>query len=176
MSPDLPQPVLDYLSSQMTVTLATSAPDGTPHASTFMYVNDGPTLYFWARPTSTTAAHIQSNSRISFTIDEYVKDWNKAKGIQGDGRCGLVASGEEVAKLVGLFAALLPPTSRSLKSARLAFISSITRARRPACPTRSSASTSAAKPSLQTVAERVLSPRMALQRRIRFRHPRREHR
>ena len=85
MASQVPEPVLDYLASQRTLTLATASLDGTPHASTFMYVNDGLSIYLWARPTSTTARQIQANPRVSFAIDEYVEDWNKAKGIQGDG-------------------------------------------------------------------------------------------
>jgi uncharacterized protein YhbP (UPF0306 family) len=112
MGKELPQPVLDYLGSEKTVTLATASPNGVPHASTFMYVNDGLELYIWVRPGSMTAEHIQANPRVSFAIDEYVADWNKAKGIQGAGECRLVSAGDEVVKAVGLFADKFPsPTS-----------------------------------------------------------------
>ncbi len=121
MGRELPQPVLDYLAGQKTVTLATASADGAPHASTFMYVNDGPTLYFWARPTSTTATHLQSNPRVSFAIDEYVQDWNKAKGIQGEGQSELVSSGDEVAKVVGLFADKFPSPSSGASTASITF-------------------------------------------------------
>src|SRR6516225_7185962 len=104
MPAQIPQPVLDYLASHKTVTLATASSDGTPHASTFMYVNDGLSIYFWARATSTTAQQIRANPRVSFAIDEYAEDWNKAKGIQGDGEAQLVSDGGEVGKAVGLFA------------------------------------------------------------------------
>jgi uncharacterized protein YhbP (UPF0306 family) len=119
--PDLPQQVLDYLSSQKTVTLATASADGTPHASTFMYVNDGPTLYFWSRPSSTTAAHLQSNPRISFAIDEYVADWNKSKGIQGDGLSTPVTAGDDLAKVVGLFANKFPSSSSGASTTNISF-------------------------------------------------------
>jgi uncharacterized protein YhbP (UPF0306 family) len=121
MAPELPQPVLDYLGSEKTVTLATASAEGIPHASTFMYVNDGLTLYFWARPTSTTAKHLQSNSRVSFTIDEYVQDWNKAKGIQGAGESQLVSSGDEVARAVGLFADKFPTPSSGASTTNITF-------------------------------------------------------
>ena len=62
MGKELPQPVLDYLGSEKTVTLATASPNGVPHASTFMYVNDGVELYIWVRPGSMTAEHIQPAS------------------------------------------------------------------------------------------------------------------
>jgi uncharacterized protein YhbP (UPF0306 family) len=121
MAQQVPQPVLDYLDGRKTVTLATASPDGVPHASTFMYVNDGLTLYFWARPSSTTAEHVKSNSRVSFAIDEYVEDWNKAKGIQGDGECARVSSGDEVARAVGLFADKFPSPSSGASTASITF-------------------------------------------------------
>jgi uncharacterized protein YhbP (UPF0306 family) len=121
MAPELPQAVLDYLGSENTLTLATASADGMPHASTFMYVNDGLTLYFWARPTSTTARHLQGNPRVSFTIDEYVKDWNKAKGIQGAGESQLVSSGDEVARAVGLFADKFPTPSSGASTTNITF-------------------------------------------------------
>jgi uncharacterized protein YhbP (UPF0306 family) len=121
MATDVPQPVLDYLSSEKTVTLATASADGVPHASTFMYVNDGLSLYVWARPTSTTAKHVQANPRVSYAIDEYVDDWNKAKGIQGDGECRLVSDGNEIAKAVGLFADKFPSPSSGASTTSITF-------------------------------------------------------
>jgi uncharacterized protein YhbP (UPF0306 family) len=120
MAREVPQPVLDYLGSEKTVTLATASPDAVPHASTFMYVNDGVTLYFWARPGSTTARHVQSNPRVSFAIDEYVADWNKAKGIQGDGECGPV-SGDEMAQALAMFGDKFPSRSSGASTANIAF-------------------------------------------------------
>lgn len=121
MGRELPQPVLEYLASQKTVTLATASADGVPHARTYMYANDGPTIYFWARPTSTTAAHLQTNPRVSFTIDEYVQDWNKAKGIQGHGHSEQVSSGDEVARAVGLFADKFPSPSSGASTTNITF-------------------------------------------------------
>src|SRR5262249_37037248 len=46
MGPQVPQAGLEYLGSQKPVTLATASSDGMPHASTFMYVNDGLSIYF----------------------------------------------------------------------------------------------------------------------------------
>jgi uncharacterized protein YhbP (UPF0306 family) len=117
----VPQQVLDYLKGEHTVTLATASSDGVPHASTFMYVNDGPELYFWARPTSTTAKHIRANPRVSFAIDEYVADLNKAKGIQGEGQCQLVSSGDDIARAVGLFADKFPSPSSGASTTNISF-------------------------------------------------------
>jgi uncharacterized protein YhbP (UPF0306 family) len=121
MARQLPQPVLDYLGSEKIITLATASPDGAPHASSFMYVNDGAMLYFWARPTSTTAKHVQSNPRVAFAIDEYVQEWNKAKGVQGSGQSELVSSGDEVARVVGLFADKFPSPSSGASTTNITF-------------------------------------------------------
>jgi len=121
MGPPVPQAVLEYLGSQKTITLATASLDGMPHASTFMYVNDGLSIYFWARPTSTTAQQIQANPRVSFAVDEYVEDWNKAKGIQGDGDGQLVSDGEEVVKVVGLFADRFTSPSSGASTTNITF-------------------------------------------------------
>ena len=45
----LPGPVIEFLQSHNTVTLATASSAGIPRAATFLYVNDGPSLYFWTR-------------------------------------------------------------------------------------------------------------------------------
>jgi nitroimidazol reductase NimA-like FMN-containing flavoprotein (pyridoxamine 5'-phosphate oxidase superfamily) len=120
MATEVPQPVLDYLSSGKTVTLATAGADGTPHATTFMYANDGLSLYFWARPNSMTAQQLRDNPRVSFAIDEYVEDWNKAKGIQGDGDCQ-AASGDEMARAVELFADKFPSPSSGASTTNISF-------------------------------------------------------
>jgi uncharacterized protein YhbP (UPF0306 family) len=82
---EVPQQVLDYVQRQQTLTLATASPSGIPRASTFLYVNDGPTLYFWSRATTGTARQLQQNPVVAFTIDSYTEDLNQTQGIQGVG-------------------------------------------------------------------------------------------
>ena len=65
--------VLDYLGEQRTLTLATASPSGVPHAGTFLYVHDGPELYFWTKAHTTTARHIEQNPLVSFTIDRLLR-------------------------------------------------------------------------------------------------------
>jgi nitroimidazol reductase NimA-like FMN-containing flavoprotein (pyridoxamine 5'-phosphate oxidase superfamily) len=121
MAAEVPQTVLEYLDGQKLVRLATATSDGTPHASTFMFVNDGVSLYFWARPTSTTAEHIRGNPTVSFTIDEYVEDWNKAKGVQGEGKCELVSDGDELAQAIKRFADKFPSPSSGASTTNISF-------------------------------------------------------
>lgn len=108
---DVPAHVVEYLSSQNTLTLATASPNGVPHASTFLYVNDGPTLYFWTRPGTTTARHLDQNPVVSFAIDEYAQDLRQTRGVQGAGECSVVLNGETIAKVADLFGQKFPELS-----------------------------------------------------------------
>ena len=93
------------------MTLATASPAGVPHASTFLYVNDGPTLYFWSRPDTTTARHVEQNPVVSFAIDQYTEDLRETKGVQGAGECSVILSGEEIARVADLFGQRFPDLS-----------------------------------------------------------------
>ena len=65
---EVPPEVLEYLQQHQTLTLATASPAGVPRASTFLYVNEGPTLYFWSRATTITARQIGQNPVVGFTV------------------------------------------------------------------------------------------------------------
>ena len=108
---EVPAYVVDYLSEQRTMTLATASPAGVPHASTFLYVNEGSTLYFWSRPETTTARHVAQNPVVSFAIDEYSGDLRETKGVQGAGECSVILSGEEIARVADVFGQRFPDLS-----------------------------------------------------------------
>jgi uncharacterized protein YhbP (UPF0306 family) len=108
---DVPAHVVEYLSAQNTLTLATASPNGVPHASTFLYVNDGPTLYFWTRPGTITARHLEQNPVVSFAVDEYAQDLRQTRGVQGSGECAVVLNGETIAKVADLFGQKFPELS-----------------------------------------------------------------
>jgi uncharacterized protein YhbP (UPF0306 family) len=103
--------VLEYLREQGTMTLATASPAGVPRASTFLFVNDGPTLYFWSRPDTTTAKHIERNPIVSFAIDSYADDLRQTKGVQGMAEARVILSGEEIARVAALFGDKFPDLS-----------------------------------------------------------------
>jgi uncharacterized protein YhbP (UPF0306 family) len=103
--------VLDYLGEQRTLTLATASPSGVPHAGTFLYVHDGPELYFWTKAHTTTARHIEQNPLVSFTIDRYSEDLQKIRGLQGKGECRVILSGEQIARVADLFGQKFPALS-----------------------------------------------------------------
>jgi CRP-like cAMP-binding protein/uncharacterized protein YhbP (UPF0306 family) len=108
---DLPAHVLDYLNAQTTLTLATASPSGIPHASTFLYVNEGPVLFFWTKPDTTTAHQVEQNPMVSFAIDEYTEDLRQTKGVQGSGECDVLLRGEEIARVAHLFGQKFPALS-----------------------------------------------------------------
>jgi uncharacterized protein YhbP (UPF0306 family) len=100
---DVPQQVLSYLDSQLTLTLATATRAGVPRATTLTYANSGATLYVWTRPETTTARQMDENPIVSFAIDEYSDDWRDTKGIQGMGEARVVLNPSELEEAVGLF-------------------------------------------------------------------------
>jgi uncharacterized protein YhbP (UPF0306 family) len=121
---EVPQKVIDYLESEKTVTLATATPGGVPYATTYLYVNDGPTLYFWSRATTTTSRHIEQNPMVAFTIDTYSDDLRHVRGVQGTGECSVILSGREIARVASLFGErfpdLQPGTTVSISFFRIA--------------------------------------------------------
>jgi uncharacterized protein YhbP (UPF0306 family) len=117
----VPQHVLDYLGEHMKLTLATASATGVPHAATYMYVNVGPLLYFWARPESATAKQIEQNPVVSFTVDDYVEDWTKMKGVQGTGECRVLLNSEEIINVVRAFADKYPDAQGSGSTTNISF-------------------------------------------------------
>ena len=110
-APDVPPQLLQYLAEHHTLTLATASPAGVPRASTFLYVNEGPTLYFWSRPTTITARQIEQNPVVSFTVDDYSEDLSKTRGLQGVGECSMLLSGEQIARIADRFGQKFPTLS-----------------------------------------------------------------
>lgn len=108
---DVPPQVIDYLRNHQTLTLATASPAGVPRASTFLYVSDGPTLYFWSRATTMTARQVAQNPTVAFTIDHYTEDLNQTQGVQGIGECSVLLSGEQIARVADLFGQKFPSLS-----------------------------------------------------------------
>ena len=118
-SPEVPDHVVDYLNQQKTLTLATAAPGGPPHATTLVYVNDGATLYVWLRASAATTEQLGKNPQVGFAIDDYSEDWRQTRGVQGTGECTTVTDGEELAKVGDLFGRKYPdlrPGATSLVS------------------------------------------------------------
>jgi len=108
---DVPPQVLEYLQQHKTLTLATASPAAIPRASTFLYVSEGPTLYFWSRATTITARQLAQNPVVAFTVDDYTEDLNQTRGVQGMGECSVLLSGEQIARVADLFGQKFPELS-----------------------------------------------------------------
>lgn len=108
---DVPPHVVEFLRGQNTLTLATASAGGIPRASTYLYVNDGPNLYFWTKPHTTTARHLEQNPVVSFAVDDYSDDLRHTKGVQGSGECSVLLSGEQIARVADLFGQKFPDLS-----------------------------------------------------------------
>src|SRR5438094_9037985 len=117
---EVPGHVLDYLQEQSTLTLATASPAGVPRATTLIYVNEGPTVYVWTRPSTATARHMEQNPVVSFAIDEYTPDWRGTKGIQATGEARVVLNPAEVKQATQLFGQKFPTLADAL-SANVSF-------------------------------------------------------
>lgn len=108
---EVPAEVVEFLQHHHTLTLATAAPSGAARASTFLYVNDGPILYFWSRATTLTARQIQQNPIVGFTVDHYTENLDETRGVQGIGECSVLLSGEQIARVADLFGQKFPSLS-----------------------------------------------------------------
>ena len=117
---DVPSHVLEYLGGQTTLTLATASPGAVPRAATLVYVNDGPALYIWTRPETTTARHMEQNPVVSFAIDEYAPDFRETKGVQGVGSCQILLDPAQIERVIAAFEHKFPALAGSL-STKLSF-------------------------------------------------------
>ena len=117
----VPQHVLDYLAEQKKLTLATASTTGVPHAAAYMFVNQGPLLYFWTRPETTTAKQIAQNPVVSFAVDDYVDDWTKTQGVQGTGECRVVLNSQEIIGVVRSFSEKYPNAQASGATTNISF-------------------------------------------------------
>jgi nitroimidazol reductase NimA-like FMN-containing flavoprotein (pyridoxamine 5'-phosphate oxidase superfamily) len=106
--PASPDQVAQFLSEKKTLTLATASPQGAPHATTLVYVNDGGALYIWTHTNTATAGLVQQNPLVGFAVDEYSDDWRETRGVQGSGDAEPVTDGEELAKVGDLFGRKFP--------------------------------------------------------------------
>ena len=113
--------VLAFLQEHQTLTLATTSKNGLPWANAFLYVSNGTSLSFWARPNSTSAENIAEQPTVAFAIDEYSADLREARGLHGRGECRVI-TGEEIARTAALFGQKFPQLSRG-QTMSIAFFS-----------------------------------------------------
>jgi nitroimidazol reductase NimA-like FMN-containing flavoprotein (pyridoxamine 5'-phosphate oxidase superfamily) len=70
MSDEIKQKIVDYLSSQFHLSLATVTAGGIPLAHTVTYASEGATIYFVSDKTSRKMQNIMKNGKVAYTVDE----------------------------------------------------------------------------------------------------------
>jgi len=110
----LKETALKYLAEHCTMTVATTKGD-TPWAAAVFYANDGFTLYYLSDPESRHSKDIAQNPVVGVTVNEDYHDWRQIKGIQMEGKAGLVSTEEEMARAVATYVDKYPFTAPYLK-------------------------------------------------------------
>ena len=99
---ELKQHILDYLSQNKRMSLATSK-DDIPWAATVMYTFDNDlNIYFLSEVSTRKVQNLQENPKVAATINEVTGGIGKVKGIQLEGECKVVGK-IEASKVYGLF-------------------------------------------------------------------------
>jgi nitroimidazol reductase NimA-like FMN-containing flavoprotein (pyridoxamine 5'-phosphate oxidase superfamily) len=104
--------ILNLLSHQNIMTLATNRPDGFPQATTVYYVNDGLILYFATEPGSQKAGNIQLNNKVSVAITAETQNANKLKALSLSGIARKITSPAQAADLQTTLFRALPQAKR----------------------------------------------------------------
>jgi uncharacterized protein YhbP (UPF0306 family) len=85
----------DLLNSESTLTLATSGPDGAPHAAPLFYLPDRDhRLYWFSSARSLHSRNLKRDPRASVTVFAATADWRKIRGVQIQGAARAVVDPE----------------------------------------------------------------------------------
>jgi hypothetical protein len=105
MSQDLLPDILAILAEGQDMAVATTLPDGAPHAVTVSYASEGLAIYFGCSPASQKACNLARDDRLAITVTLPYRDWSQIRGLSLTGRARPVAAGTAQARVAGLFAA-----------------------------------------------------------------------
>ena len=100
--------IMDILSKQNDMTLATIREDGYPQATTVSYASDGLNIYFGCTPRSQKARNIAHSNKISLTITPHYTDWNSIRGLSIGGRAELLVERPDIMHTEAMFFAKFP--------------------------------------------------------------------
>lgn len=102
-------PTLTDLLSLSTLTLATTARDGTAHAAPLYFASDQDLrLYFFSTPDSQHAQHLEGNPEAAAAIYPECWGWQEIRGLQLRGKALLVEPGAAREAAWRLYAAKFP--------------------------------------------------------------------
>ena len=112
-----PLPAGDGLTAELlalpAMTLATTGPDGAPHAAAVYFVAGADSsLYFFSEPGSQHALDLAFNPRAAVTIQPVASDYQEIRGLQGRGTARLVPPGAEWDGAFALYQAKFPFVER----------------------------------------------------------------
>ena len=108
MSEEVLSKLVEYLKTQNHLRLATVTTAGTPQVHTVAYVSEGAAVCFITDKNSRKAVNISGNPHVAYTVDHDVEDWSQIRGIQMEGKATILADGEEIQKVMGLFQQKFP--------------------------------------------------------------------
>jgi len=97
--------ILAILAEGQDMAVATTLPDGAPHAVTVSYASEGLSIYFGCSPASQKARNLDRDDRVAITITLPYRDWSQIRGLSLSGRARPVAPGLAQVRVAGLFAA-----------------------------------------------------------------------
>lgn len=98
--------MLRHVAEASVARLATTGPDGRPHAVPVTFVLDGNTLYFAvdAKPKRTSnlkrLRNIAANPRVAVLVDHYEDDWSKLWWVRVDGSARVLDDTAESARVI----------------------------------------------------------------------------
>lgn len=95
--------ILDVLSSQHMMALATIRPDGYPQTTIVNYVNDGLTLYFASDAASQKAGNIKLNNKVSVVIANQTDNFYKLSALSLSGLASRLSERDAATIALNLF-------------------------------------------------------------------------
>jgi len=108
LTPEARALIIDMLSTQNDLTLATIRPDGYPQATTVSFVNDDLTIYVGIGIDSQKAHNICHCDKVSLALAPPYPDWMHIRGLSMAGRAAVVVNGDEQVRVSRLMAARFP--------------------------------------------------------------------
>ena len=95
--------ILDILSKQTDMTIATMREDHYPQATTVSYVSDGLDIYFGCSTRSQKARNIKRHNKVSLTVTPAYTDWNGILGLSIGGLAERVTAPSQIMMIEALF-------------------------------------------------------------------------
>ena len=112
MHPTLKATILELLSAQTDMTIATVRSDGYPQATTVSYVNDRLKIYFGCSKDSQKAKNIARSNKVSLTVNGHYSEWSQIKGLSIGGIADRVTADRELKLIEELMRAKFPQVAQ----------------------------------------------------------------